>query len=273
MLTEECRHYLNIWLHQIEDSTSDQASMRMAAEHVASCTSCQRRLHRLAQAVASSAEDALTCEECQAQLAAYVEAQAAGSPVDTFEGVRRHLALCPYCADAYAQLSELVQASRADVIPVAESYPEFDLSMLRESSGAGDVIQDALDRGRQWVYDAAGGLYVLFGPNVAAQQTPAWATKSTQRGTLLHQVTISDEPAEGWEVDVLAFAEDNDLCRIEVALYRAGATDTELAEIPITLRYGQTSETRATDTGGVVEFAGVPISALDDAIIRVAPRE
>lgn len=271
--TEECRQYLDIWLRQIDKSPADPASMQAAVEHVASCTWCQKRIHQLMQAVAGSAEDPLTCDECQAWLPEYVEAQAAGSIAGRFANVRRHLALCPHCAEVYTQVSELVQESHADAVPVAESYPDFDLSMIQEMTWPKGLVQDALEQGRRRVHDTAGALYLLLGPDVTAQQTVAWATKSAQAGTLLHQITLSDAPATDWEVEVLVFADDDDFCRIEVALYHAGATDTELADIPITLRYHETLETQITDAGGVVEFAGIPISTLDEMVIRVAPRE
>lgn len=271
MQTEECRQYLNIWLHHLEKSTGDAESVPAALRHVTTCASCRDHLRRLAQAVAGSVEDQLTCDECQAQLPEFVHAQTTGAVDEQFDAVRGHLALCPHCADAYDQISELVRASRADAVPVADSYPEFDLSTATATSLTGDVVQDALDRGRQWVRDAAGALYVLFGPGLQTRPTPAWATKSAQPGTLLYQVTLGAEETAGWEVEVLVFAEDDETCNIEVALYRPGANDTDLVQIPIALRYGDVVRTRTTDAGGVAEFDRVPTTSLEDVVIRVEP--
>ena len=267
METDACQRYLDAWLRQVEVAEPEAAVE--AARHVATCDACGSRLRQMAQALDSIIEDRLTCDTCQAQLADYVHAQATGTAGNEFIDIRDHLALCPYCAEAYAQVYEWVLASQADAIPVAESYPAFKLPFLTEAAWSEEVVQRAIQQGRQWVQDALGAIYVLFGPGLQAQPAIAWATKSAEPGAMLYQAVLEEEAAPGWEIEVSAFVEDEDTCRIEVALYRPGEPDAELAGNPVTLRYEQVSEAVETDDGGVVEIAGVPIAKLDQVVVRV----
>ncbi|MFQ5857769.1 MAG: hypothetical protein ACE5LU_19360 [Anaerolineae bacterium] len=273
MKTDECRRYLDTWLRQVEAIKPDTGPALEAARHVATCAACGTRLRRIAQALNSTVEDRLTCDACQAQLADYVHAQAAGTDTDRFADVRDHLALCPFCAEAFAQVYEWVLASLADAVPVAESYPAFELPFLAEAIWSDDVVRRAIEQGRQWIQDALGAVYVLLGPGLQAQPAVAWVTKSGEPGALLYQTVLEEEAAPGWEIEVSAFMEDEATCRVEVALYRPGAPDAELAGVPITLWYEQVFETAETDAGGVAEFASVLRSKLDQIVVRVAPTD
>jgi len=225
----------------------------------------------MAQALWSTVEDRLTCDACQERLADYVHAQVTGTAGAEFADIRNHLALCPHCAGAYTQVYEWVVESLADAVPVSETYPAFELPFEAQPSWAKEVVQQAVEQGRQWVQDALGAVYVLFGPGIQRQPAVAWATKSAEPGALLYQATLGEEAAPGWEIEVSAFAADEKTSRIEVSVYRPGVPEAELDGIPVTLRYEEVSATAETDAGGVAEFAGLPTAKLDQVVVRIEP--
>ncbi|MFQ5340106.1 MAG: hypothetical protein ACE5F6_01020 [Anaerolineae bacterium] len=279
MGTEMCQTYLDTWLHQVKSAEPDAGPVIEAARHVATCPTCGSRLRQMAQALESTVEDRLTCDACQERLADYIHAQVTGTAGAEFAVVRDHLALCPHCAGAYAQVYEWVVESLADAVPVSETYPAFDLPFEAQPSWSEDVVQRAVEQGRQWVQDAVGAVYVLFGPGLQAtsrvhrggQPAVAWATKSAEPGTLLYQAALGEEAAPGWEIEVSAFAGDEKTSQIEVAVYQPGIPDAELAGVPVALRYEEVTETAETDAGGVVEFAGLPTAKLDQVVVRIEP--
>ncbi len=271
MGTEACQTYLDTWLYQVELAEPDAGPKIEAARHVVTCPTCSSRLRQMAQALESTVEDRLTCDACQDRLADYVHTQVTGVAGPEFADVRDHLTLCPHCAGAYTQVYEWVVESLADAVPVSETYPAFELPFLSQPSWAEEVVQRAVEQGRQWVQDALGAVYVLFGPGLQTQPAVAWATKSAEPGTSPYQATQGEEAAPGWEIEVSAFAEDEKTSRIEVAVYRPGIPDAELAGIPVTLRYEKVSATAETDAGGVAEFAGISTAKLDQVVVRVEP--
>jgi hypothetical protein len=97
---------------------SDVADQRMSLVH-------------LARAVVGLPDTGIECEEAQASLPAYVDAEVASQNIVTaYPLVKRHLDLCPACAEAYIDLLELALAEERGAVPVLEGYPTPDLSFL-----------------------------------------------------------------------------------------------------------------------------------------------
>ncbi len=88
-------------------------------------------LLHLARAVAGAEDTTLTHEAVQEQLPEYLEAEMAGEPVGKlFPDIKRHLDLCPTCAEEYAALLDLALMERADQLPMPPHIPAPDLSFL-----------------------------------------------------------------------------------------------------------------------------------------------
>jgi hypothetical protein len=212
--------------------------------------------------------------------------------------VRVHLALCPYCAEAYSQVAEWIQASEADRVEVTTEYPHFDFSFLSDdridnataaalgAASSEDAVSpwlmervgQAIAAGKSWVGDAAGNLYLWLGSGLKTQPTAGWALKSAEPGARLAHTLFSgdatgshtgDELAQ-WEIEISAVADDEieTECQIEVAVYPLGG-QRELAGIVVMLHSGSMVQRMLTDAAGVAVFAGVPIGALDQVIVQV----
>src|SRR6186997_2756302 len=133
--------WCKIWIEEICSPHPDVARASAAARQLVNMSDRARHFALLAQAVTSTVEDSLDCDACQAQLPDFIYAQSeqasgAESSSAQLAAVRDHLAFCPHCIAAYAQVSEWVLASQADAIPVAKRYPTFDLAFLAEDQPA-----------------------------------------------------------------------------------------------------------------------------------------
>lgn len=271
---ESCATLLEAWIRNLDAPDRDAGLFETVAGHVAQCAACRERLRFLGRVVEIDAEDPLTCEACQALLAELVHAETSGAEDDRFKGVRGHLVVCPACYADYRQVRDWVLASLADAVPVAEAYPAFDFSALasrpRPAPWPEDRLASAVARGRRWIDDAGGAVYALFGAAPPSGPLPAWSTKSSGEQPLLRHIVL-DDALPGWEIEITAYAEDAAHCRVEVACYRLGAAEADLAGLPVTLRVDAAEEIRETDEGGVAEFTALPRSKLDQAVIRVGP--
>lgn len=87
-----------------------------------------------------------SCRVCAAVLAHHVHLKVVGDDADAeYPQVRKHLDFCPSCSAAYEELYQMVSAVYAAEVPVACSYPDFDLSFLPEP-----VRASGLDTPRIW---------------------------------------------------------------------------------------------------------------------------
>jgi hypothetical protein len=85
----------------------------------------------LVRAALGLPDDALSCATCRAWLPAYVNAEVEGLSGQTrYRPVKRHLLLCPGCAELYLKLLELALAEERGLLPRPGYYPEPDLSFL-----------------------------------------------------------------------------------------------------------------------------------------------
>lgn len=281
-----CEQYLQLWLTEIEAPTPDPARTTQAAHNLASCLGTAPRLQQLVRTAMDGRDDRISCDTCQARLPDYIQAQleaiqAVRMDMES-EEVRDHLALCPYCLAAYAEVTELLLASQADTIPVAATYPVFNAIPISPAlspksatpAWSTDTVQRAIAAGQQWVQDTLGGVYLLLAQTIQTQPEASWALKSSAAGTLLAQIVLGEDEIIGWEIEASVFAdvENFALCRVEVALYNIDDPSAPLNGITVTLHSGDITHTRLTDEGGVAEFADVPRTDLAHMAIRVALR-
>lgn len=283
-----------MWLDELFSTSPNLQRAIDAATHIAADTSAAPTLRQLVAAIDDTragelGEDTMDCATCQTALPDFLHAQQS-TPLTAntttqstaYARVRNHLALCPYCTAAYVQVAEWITLSEQGLIPVAETYPDFSLAFLEETTVAerpsvGGQIVDILKRmqeaGKEWLDDTMGGVYLHFGPGVQPAQATGWAVKSSDPGALLHQVQLVDEELPGWEIEASVFADKQDAarCRIEVALYPIADPDAELAGIAVTLYDGDSTQTSATDAGGIAEFTDNARAALDQFVMRIQP--
>lgn len=274
--------WLQIWLDEIRSPHPNVVRTSDAARQLAGELRHDPALRQWLEALGSDTVDRIDCDSCQAELPDFIHAQTslalqAEPPATRFDDVRAHLALCPYCLAAYAQVSEWVLASQADEIPVAATYPAFDLAFLDIEAPATSVtwpatmLQRSLEEGRRWLADAAGGLYILFGDTLPSKPASGWAIKSAEGSTLLAQTILSEDEIGDWEIEVSAFADEHDETngRVEVAIYPLGSPLGNGAGIRVTLGYDAITATQTTDIGGVAFFANVPLEHLPHVVVRV----
>lgn len=274
------------WLTELFAEAPDLPAMLLAARAAASRLQNTPAWRQFIQALGGAMEDRLDCNTCQAQLPDFLYAQQTPAAMRTldaarFADLRTHLALCPYCIAAYVQTAEWLVGAETDTTPVAATYPAFDLTFLRDSSRGEEtrrpsarvrtMLEQARQEGRRWFADAVGDLYLWFAPELLTQPAPAWALKSSMPNALVAQTVLTAEETPGWEIEVSAFAieEDQTLCRLEVALYPLAASSDELGGIGVTVAYAATEEQRTTDVAGVAEFPPVPIHQLADVVVRI----
>ncbi len=88
-------------------------------------------LMRLADAVWSENDAALTHEACMAALPTFVSDEVEGKPVaQLYPAIKHHLDRCPRCATQYADLLEVALAEANDQLPQAPHLRGPDLSFL-----------------------------------------------------------------------------------------------------------------------------------------------
>ncbi|MEM7127375.1 MAG: hypothetical protein AAF702_13665 [Chloroflexota bacterium] len=291
------------WIDALNAESIDIVQTKDIAHDVATEIRNRYQMRQLVHAIRGSVEDPLDCDACQDALPEFIQARLGenvGSNLNVLD-VRAHLTLCPSCAGAYADVLEIAQLSRADAIPAANSYPEFDFSFLASSASANampdaastspqevrpqqtkdkeldtqlkvnKLVQQALEAGQDWVEDVMSGIILLFGPTLQTQTAGGWALKSSDSGSLLAQVVLAEDEVEGWEIEGSAFADQNDesLCQIEVSLYSVDDPDEELAGIPVVVRYADAQVNSRTDEGGIAEFGSIPVAYLSQLTVHV----
>lgn len=274
-----------VWLNEITSAQPDVTRASAAAKQLVAYNPSRAQLRQWLAAIAGHVDDALTCEQSQAQLPDFLMTQMDAATSDgpdsaRFADLRNHLALCPFCTEAYAQSAEWLLASLRDEVPAASVYPTFHFSFLTKTPtslptsvatmpAVAARLHDAIDAGKRWLDDAAGGFFLLFGPNLQSQPAVAWATKSAAPGSLLAQMVLTEEEIASWEVTVAAFAQEGaaDLCEIEVALFRTGVT---LQGIAVALSTGSDERRAETDSSGVVTFDDVPLAQLPQVVVHIA---
>lgn len=284
MTNEQMSELLRRWIEALDEEPINFNQTQAIARDLAEVLREQPQIRQLTHAIQDTRNDTIDCDTCQDRLPEFVQYRLENRhhsdnvEVDesmTFDEIRTHLAQCLHCATIYADVVNSVQMSQASAVPVANSYPEFDLAFLAETSShvakqkdhvvdtaelATTRIRQALESGREWIGDVTRGITFIFGPRLQTQTASGWAVKSSEADSLLAQVVLSDEEVEGWEIEgsVFADSEDESLCQVEVSLYNLEDPDRDLSGIHITLGYESTEIHGKTDHSGTAEFKNIP---------------
>lgn len=96
-------------------------------------------VHAALRALASTllATPGLDCGQCQQVLPEYIEIQQPGTCAELLPA-HLHLASCPPCAQAYADLVEITLVEEAGTLPELAAPIQFDLSWLKLGDEASD---------------------------------------------------------------------------------------------------------------------------------------
>jgi hypothetical protein len=184
----------------------------------------------------------------------------------------RHLAVELESETDDPEVEEWLQACLADTIPIAIASPKIDLSFLTTQNWSADAVREAVEQGKQWVRDQIDAVYILFGQLLQGKQDVAWAVRSAETDKPIFHHIVHDENL-AWQIEISAFGEDEENCRVEVAIFQPAEPDATLDNVPILLRIGdEPVQTLTTDIGGVVEFTGIPRARLDQVVVRIATR-
>lgn len=275
---------LQRWVDALNAEPLNLETAQESARALSQSLDTSTQMRNLVAALLGDVDDPLDCTSCQERLPEFVHAAANSrdqnpSSDERFADVRKHLQFCPYCTAAFADVAEMARLSLANAIPRADSYPEFDLTFLTSLASTefktgmvhadaktdikGSVkvlIENALQSGREWIDDAAGGIALVFGPGLQTQAADGWTVKSSGTNSLLAQVVLSDDDVEGWEIEGSVFAdpEDESLCQLEVSIYSLDNPDQDLSGLPLTIGYGETEIHVETGQGGIAEFGDIP---------------
>jgi len=206
------------------------------------------------------------CQQCVEQLAAYVEAQFEGSNYQmAFPHVAQHLDSCVICAEAYAQMYELVLADRNDRLPEPSYIPQPDLSFLTQPPLLWAALQSALQQTQTHIslqLDAT--LVALLSPQPSLTMTRAG--DDAQFGEQILTLTSDQIPVTDLPFSLAAYAdkENQELCLVEITVEPPGLSWPDLGGSEVHLSYNDGVKTGTTDDWGTAVFANIPRTELEN---------
>lgn len=180
-------------------------------------------------------------------------------------------------------VDEWLQAWLADEISPLDTLPVFNFSFLDPTEppvaeshqpGLGEMVR----AGVQKVEEQIDRLTIHFsqipqimaGPQgllgVRGKHDGIWGAE--EAGGKIFQFSLPEERGI-WGGEVSAFAENDQTCRVEIAVYRIDKPASSLANVAIVSQYDDVSEELYTDAGGVVEFTGIPRNKLAEITVHI----
>ena len=259
MQTAECHTAIERLSTYIADPQAASANIAMVLSHMRNCLSCRASIGNLVRATAVNDSDQLDCQRCQDRLPEYANAVETGqSSSSRWRAVALHLVLCPHCAVAYADLTNMVDLAlgRRGVEPPA--YPTPSLAFLNKPAAVRPQIART-----PWVLDGLGRLIVTLSHELvrAAQPlTPAVAgLKSSEQSGQLLLVSVPDAVPD-LRVTIAIEPVRNNPARYTISVAvaipsRGGWPNLDGSEVVLT-RGEQTLDTQATDAFGIAIFTG-----------------
>jgi hypothetical protein len=256
MGTIECQLAIDRLSAYIADPALDRTEIETALSHVRGCPNCTRNIGYLVRALETEATDRLRCADCQERMVEYYHAVRAGQAgIKRWRAVALHLALCPHCALAYADLGDLVELAegQGDVAP--QTYPAPNLSFLRPPI---------------WRWDTLGRLVIAFSKevlhNLQMPAGPTFALKGEQPETLdLRPFTLIGEvPDRDIRIEVEQVRGDPARCTItvQVRIPSLGGWP-KLRGTHVTLKHGDIEiDNQTTDAHGNAVFMRVAVDDL-----------
>lgn len=230
----------------------------------------QQDVTRLLHDIFATTDDEPTYEQLEEQmiLAADRLLSDAESRVQ-FPQLWHYLERDPVAMDEYRLLMELAQAEAADELVRSVVLPPLPVVQSAQRSAA-QVGAELLAQGRAWLQDALGRLYVPLHYDQTFAAAPAWATRTTEVGSLLFQKSFGgDGELAEWEITISAAVEDQHYCRLDISLYNLHDPNRALDGIPLTLMLDIALATAETDANGVASIHHVQQDELDNLLLRI----
>ncbi|MEM7124959.1 MAG: hypothetical protein AAF702_01445 [Chloroflexota bacterium] len=153
-------------------------------------------------ALSSKYEDELACDECETRLTEYIHAKSMDMDLTLIlVDVEQHIQVCPYCAQSYNELIDLVQMANAEGSSVQEQQPIIDLSFLREeskekSTPPADVREEPLDQVRTWLDRIRSGWASLVSQPVRASAAALLIVLVVSLFAVFRPISVSPEISE-----------------------------------------------------------------------------
>ncbi len=218
----------------------------------------QRGITFLQQALKASTELHLDSEV----LAEIASAEVAGEEVDQrYFTQLQHIEACVACAQAYADLVELMLAATADMAESAEaakSTTGLVPSLLEQVNALwGRVVNATTEIQEAW--------YVLRLSFAAPTQVPTLASSTTGEEWLLFSQRVG-QPVP-LTIETRAMRQSDLNCQLLVRVDRLGLAQVAGRSVHIVAQ--DLDQTMATDEAGVARFENVPIAVLVQIIIQV----
>lgn len=225
------------------EQNSAPPELPAALAHIATCANCRSRLGHLVRALASSDEDQLRCEECEAELPAFLAARDLGRHSEpVWAAVTLHLATCPSCAVALAELAAMLP----DTSLLPQPTPALRLDFLRTATK------------QPWRLDDLGQVLIDL---VRALQ-PSGLTPGLKHGeeqAIVAEVSIDDAVPDLTIQIAVEGRRDSDTRMLLVTVdvpSRGGWPNLGGSEVTL-LRDGVVTDRQLTDMFGTVVFTGL----------------
>ncbi|MEZ4865876.1 MAG: hypothetical protein R3C14_31470 [Caldilineaceae bacterium] len=221
-----------------------------------------------------------------------VEAVLAGQPpaavlADVRQQLTKQAALTPVeIEEALLDLQTLIHMFQSDQqAPMIEpvSPPRYNLDFLPkpqpEPVPIPAQVADLWQRGRHWVQDRMGVVWVDFAGQLLGQSPlqPVLVTRSGQKGAaaeepeIIHQLSIGSEELGDLDLEIKALRTDEPTTCILIVTVRVPSRWPDLEGIQVVVLRSEPMRTGVTDEEGQVVFAEFPVDALERIGFRIDP--
>lgn len=251
--------------------------LQAAIDHIHHCPRCEGRLGFLIRALSRDEEDPLTCTECEALLPDYVQAEQERRGGEArWQPVVAHLATCPACTAARAELVSLLDLALGARTPPPARTPAPDLAFLRPAQ------DEPADRTQpSWRLDELGRMIVELTDDLLATllppaRQPAYALaglKSAVPGTLFELPIQAPDAGLNVTIQAETVRAAPDRCTLTVSVDipgRGGWPHLAGTEVTLCQVNGEPCQ-EWTDAYGEAVFENVPVAKLSGLVIEVLP--
>ncbi|MEM7117611.1 MAG: hypothetical protein AAF614_34585 [Chloroflexota bacterium] len=196
-------------------------------------------------------------------LAEMATAEAAGEDIEVlFAQELIHLEQCVQCAEAYAELVELMETAVSAMALPAVVPPEVAQAnaLWQRAHNVVSEAKTAVEEGLTIFWQS---LHISLEPQLVPLQRDTPSAKSQSRSLFAGEVG----DLIPLSVQMEARRSDATSCTLHIFVDQLSTTGGAGRRVQIT--YGDVVKTAVTDSSGVVEFAEVPIAALEDLTVLI----
>jgi hypothetical protein len=203
--------------------------------------------------------------EIYERLPEYATAAALGSaPEALYPNIAAHLAQCAACRAELDELLELTLCAYDGMLTRSPSYPHANLAFLPTPE-----VRPA--PARPWLIDERGRLLISLSQPLLASS--ASSLTGAARGRLLYRYIQDPGSVEDLEVTIEVFAEDTTRRhgRVQVVVDVPSRGPLDQIGSRVILRADDHEWEGETDESGCVDFAPIPLDAVPQLRVEIAP--